>query len=128
MLAARGEMFQQADARLGALCPTACPSQVLPHLSRHAVQQIQPLMLLGAGFDGGGALDAQELGIQAAQIPLSPGVENALGATGRIPLPIQHTFDVLIGPSGRFYRKTVYFRAGSYRKLSEILGETADKI
>jgi hypothetical protein len=123
-------MLQQAEARLGVLFPALSnpgARQVLPHLKRDAVQQFQPLLLLDAGFDGGGALDAHELGIQHAQLPLSPGVENALGATGRIPLQIQHTFEVLIGPRGHFYRKIVHFPAGSYRKVSEILGETADK-
>jgi hypothetical protein len=120
-------MFQQTEAGLGALFASAHSGQILPHLGRNAVQQFQPLLLLGANFRSGGTLDASYLGIEGAQIPSSPRVENALGVPGRILLRIQHTFDVLIGPCGQFYRKILYFQADSYRKVSEILGETADK-
>lgn len=103
-------MREQAEACGSALGITAAepgPHEVLLHAGGNAIQELQALLLFGAGRAGGGAsaLRKAQLSLKTWQILVFPGVQNALGPAGRVHVGIVHTLVGLSAQSSHFLKK-----------------------
>jgi len=110
MLAGLRQVLQQAEAEGSAFAGLGYAwhaRKILAQLPGYPPQQVQTLVLLGAGIARPGAvtLRQDQLGLDLRQLHALPGVQNAARPFGRIRMPVVHLSTLLIGPGSPLFRK-----------------------